>query len=114
MFSPTSWSALMSFLLFIPSSAKMTWLPIHVERSPARPRKTIKKKTPKAVKPDRHADAIEALAHLGLTGITGQEIDDALKQLSLTGSESNDGKVIGRLFRFFKARDRQNSDDNVG
>ena len=84
------------------------------KRSPGRSRKTIKKSTPKTAKPHRHTSAIEALAHLGLAGITGKEIVDALRQLSLTDTDSNDGKVVGKLFRFFKARDRQDSNDNVG
>jgi predicted DNA-binding transcriptional regulator AlpA len=84
------------------------------KRSPGRTRQTIKKKVPKIVKPSRHAEAIEALAHLGLTDISGHEIDDALAKLSLVGSDSKDGKVIGRLFRFFKAQNRQNPADNDG
>ena len=68
----------------------------------------------KSPKPDRHAGAIQALAQLGVMGITGQEIDDALKQLLLCSMSSSDGRVIARLFRFFKARDCQDSGDNVG
>ena len=72
------------------------------------------KKPSKAAIPRRHAHVIEALDQLGLPGIRQQDIDSALKQLSINGSDADSGQVIAQLFRFFKAKKRQNTSDNVG
>ncbi len=87
----------------------------YAKRSPGRPRRSpAKSRASRSAAPKPHQELIESLSRLGMTDISAKDVDDALRDLSIERIDSNDGTAIARLFRFFKAQDRQDSGDKPG